>query len=263
MNVTEIILEHTANEFITEIAIDSKEFCLDKSHFFNYPKQIVYHFNQLGYRDQEWHGDISNGIWCVGDSFTVGLGQPFEEIWPQLVQKKLGQKTFNMSMNGASNDWIARRIQFILDNFEPSLLLVQWSYTHRRENSNTMLSDEARAGHFSKELEMELEYINHLPKTKQLDRITVLDNLDIENCLHNIMSISNEHNVNIIHSFVPEFFNPLTDPQASIYSVLEKHNINFFPAQEQLDFARDGFHYDILTATHYADQYVSKIKTLS
>ena len=71
----------------------------------------------------------------------------------------------------------------------------------------------------------------------------------------------NKHNIKIIHSFVPEFFNPQTDPNVSIYSVLTTHHINFFPAQEQVDFARDGFHYDIKTATQYADKYVEQLQT--
>jgi len=250
MNITEIILEHTVDEFSSEFAIDSKQFCLDKPHFFNYSKSIFYHFNQLGYRDHEWDGDVSNGIWCIGDSFTVGLGQPFEEIWPQLVQEKLGQKTFNMSMNGASNDWIARRIQYILDNFEPSLLLVQWSYLHRRENSNTILSDEARALHFDQKM------------ISDIREVAVLDNEDVENCLKNILSISNTNNVRIIHSFIPNFFNTDSNLSEPIYKTLVDNNIEFFPAQEQVDFARDHFHYDILTATSYAEQYVNKIKTL-
>ena len=259
MNIDEIILTRLANKTCTEFGIDSVEQCWNRSHFKNYSKSVIYKFNQMGYRDEEWPKILNKNIWCVGDSFTVGLGQPLEETWPQLVQQRLGKRIINVSMNGASNDWIARRTQFILDNFDPSVIFIQWSYTHRREDKNTDLCDEDRANHFSKELELEMELLNGLPKTEQINRIAVLDKLDVDNCLQNIFSISNKNNVTIVHSFVPEFFNPQTNPQIEIYDVLLKKNLKFFPAQEQIDFARDGFHYDVLTATKYAEQYVNLI----
>ena len=261
MNIDEIKLTQLINKCCTTFGIDSVEHCWNKLHFKNYSKNVIYKFNQMGYRDEEWPNTLNNDIWAVGDSFTLGLGQPFEETWVNIVQKKINQRVINVSMNGASNDWIARRTQFILDNCNPAVILIQWSYTHRREDKNTALDDEDRANHFSKDLETELELLTQLSNTEQLDRLMLLDNLDIENCLQNIMSISNKHNIKIIHSFVPEFFNPQTDPNVSIYSVLTTHHINFFPAQEQVDFARDGFHYDIKTATQYADKYVEQLQT--
>ena len=55
---------------------DNPDQALDKKHFreFNYP--VEYCYNSRGYRDQEWPADLSNAIWCIGDSFTVGIGSP-------------------------------------------------------------------------------------------------------------------------------------------------------------------------------------------
>ena len=113
----EFILSTTANGFETTCGIDSLEHCLNLGYFRSYAKNIVYAYNSLGYRDEEWPSDLINHVWCVGDSFTVGLGQPYDETWPKLVEKQIGNRIINVSMNGASNDWISRRVQSIIDNF--------------------------------------------------------------------------------------------------------------------------------------------------
>ena len=71
--------------------MDTLEECQDKDHYLSYTKDISYRYNSRGFRDHEWPEDLSDVVWCVGDSFTVGIGQPFEETWPQLLGKKLGK----------------------------------------------------------------------------------------------------------------------------------------------------------------------------
>jgi len=246
MNLDQIKLQKTVDEFLTEVGIDSLNLCKDPIHFKNYSKIVIYKFNQMGYRDDEWPENILGNIWAVGDSFTVGLGQPVEETWSKIVEKQLDKRVINVAMNGASNSWITRRIQFILDNFNPAAILVQWSYLHRRENSDNTLPDEDRALHFDVKL----------IKTKE--DVTVLNQIDAQHLLDNIHSIQNKNNVKIIHSFIPKFYNNDANLALPIYKELENNNINFFPELKQIDFARDGFHYDILTATRYAEWYVKK-----
>lgn len=121
--------------------------CRDKQHFINYQYNIDYAFNSRGFRDSEWPQSIEelqSAIWCIGDSFTVGLGQPFDHIWPQVLSKAAGQRTVNVSMEGASNDWIFRKVQDIMRDIKPKHLILMWSYTHRRESSDRDKSDEAR-----------------------------------------------------------------------------------------------------------------------
>jgi hypothetical protein len=251
MNLDPIKLQRTVDEFVIEVGIDSLELCKDPIHFKNYSKNVIYKFNQLGYRDEEWPDDISGNIWAVGDSFTVGLGQPVEETWCKLVEKRLNNRVINVSMNGASNSWIARRIQFILDNFNPTAILVQWSYLHRREHPDNTLLDEDRALHFDVKL----------IKTKE--DVTALNQLDVQHLLSNIRSIQNKNNVTIIHSFIPKFYNNDAKLAEPIYKELEDNNVDFFPELEQLDYARDCFHYDIITATQYAETYIKKLQERS
>ena len=56
--------------------MDSPDLCLDSKHFKSYPYSVSYQYNSRGYRDHEWPDDLQNAVWCIGDSFTVGIGSP-------------------------------------------------------------------------------------------------------------------------------------------------------------------------------------------
>jgi predicted RNA-binding protein with EMAP domain len=47
-------------------------------------------------------------------------------------------------MDGASNKWIARKVIEILKIIKPKLIVIQWSYIHRDELNDSILSDEDR-----------------------------------------------------------------------------------------------------------------------
>jgi hypothetical protein len=211
--INELQLTETSNHMCMFLGIDSLQLCADKRHFASYPKFVVYQFNNMGYRDEEWPEDLTNKIWCVGDSFTVGLGQPYEEIWPQIIQSKINKRTINVSVNGASNDWIARRVKYIAENFQPEAILVQWSYLHRRELADTTLTDEQRA-------------IWHDTK----------DTKDLENFIKNFDAVC-KLNANIVHSFVPLFcdFTAIEQLHTEIYRHLDESHVKYFTALEHLD----------------------------
>jgi len=237
INLDEIILTRTADEFTTTLGIDSFAHCQDKDHYNSYTRFIVYKFNELGYRDEEWPEDIDNCVWAIGDSFTVGIGQPFEETWPQLVQTRLQSRVINISMNGASATWIARRAKFIIDNFNPKTILIQWSYVHRREDPDASKPDEDRA----------------MP----VDRS---DTADFENLTANIMLVESiKLSTTVVHSFIPKFFDGENDLDKAtvLYNMLDANNILYFPPPDQADVARDGYHYDIITATQYTNSYIN------
>lgn len=114
--------------------LDQKENCIDPDHYDRYPWPVTYQYNSRGYRDQEWPSDLQNAIWCFGDSFTVGLGSPQTHTWCHCLQQRSGQRVINISMDGASNNWIARKIQELLTEIVPRTIVIQWSYAHRRES---------------------------------------------------------------------------------------------------------------------------------
>lgn len=143
----DLYLPSRCNQHWQYSGIDSPEHCRDKTHFAQYPFAVDYRYNNRGFRDQEWPNsveELQQAIWCVGDSFTVGLGQPFEHIWPQMLQQVLRQRTINVSMDGASNSWIARRARQILTEVQPRVMIIMWSYACRTESSDHTAHDEAR-----------------------------------------------------------------------------------------------------------------------
>ena len=100
MILPDFILPSRQNQVWDKSGIDSYEECKDKKHFKSYPYAVDYDYNSRGFRDSEWPEDIdqlTHAIWCVGDSFTEGLGSPAEHAWPFLLQNQTNLKpTSNM-----------------------------------------------------------------------------------------------------------------------------------------------------------------------
>jgi hypothetical protein len=205
--------------------IDCPALCLDKEHFRNYPKKISYKYNTNGFRDHEWPTDLSDVIWCVGDSFTVGIGQPFEETWPNLLQKKLNKRCLNLGEDGCSNDTMALRIKEICKLHNPKLIVVMWSYLARRRRNNKDV------GH---------------------DKNDFGDDMDLLNFSKNF-KIANESSTNILNLLIPFAFD-------GIDSLKEKYkDLIIIP---QLDYARDRYHFDIMTSEYVTELIKKKIQTI-
>lgn len=97
---------------------------------------IYYSFNSRGYRDHEWPNEgLEHCDWCLGDSLTLGLGVPFAQTWPQALQRETGVRTINVSMAGASNQWLHRKVSYLLSHVRPQRIFVLWTWLHRREKS--------------------------------------------------------------------------------------------------------------------------------
>jgi hypothetical protein len=221
-------LKKYTNKFELTSGLDSLELCLSKSHFLRFPREISYQYNRLGYRDNEWPFDLTNQLWCLGDSFTQGLGQPFDEIWPQVLERELNQRTINVSMNGASNDWIARRAEYILTNFNPKSIFIVWSYTHRREDPDTSKLDEDRTLNFD-----------------------VADFDDLQNLKNNIDKVSAaDTNLCTIHSIVPR-----ASRLSKKIIAHQFEGLKFFHPPEMVDRARDFHHFGRRTAEMIAKEF--------
>ena len=215
---------------------DTLEECFDREHFNSYEKEIYYSYNSKGFRDQEWPEDLSEVIWCVGDSFTVGLGQPFEETWPQLLQKKLGKRCLNIGEAGCSNDMIQLRVNEI-KKYKPYLIIVMWSYPWRR------LVDGKNVHYDMKDFGGEK---------------------DMDNFLTNYHLCGND--TKIIHSIIPtkwSFDKTLTSTYAKMWEkVLEKKNINDMIVFPQVDHARDHLHFDIKTSEIAVNLIIEKLNNI-
>ena len=244
MNHSSLQLPYLINESFQYSSLDSLKNCLDKNHFKNYTKNISYDYNSRGFRGAEWptEGKLKDCIWCLGDSFTVGIGQPIEETWHYLLQQKTNTRTINISMDGASNTWIARKAKYILKEISPATIVIQWSYTARRELDDASLSDIERRRHYS-----EKDIL-----------IDASDNKDFIKCFLDVET--HKGNTDVVHTFIPHwsispgiylFENSNFIKLLFKYHGLYANDIKLTTDSTQLDYARDGHHYDIKTSSKY------------
>ena len=292
MILPDIILHSRVNKRWSESGIDSLAKCLDKQHFRNFTQHhdVNYVYNSRGFRDDEWPTtikELKKCIWCFGDSFTVGLGSALSNTWVNILQQQSGIRCINISMDGASNKWISRKIQDVIRTIAPTNIVVQWSYFNRDELPNANLSDEDRRlhPHANEETVIEefLRFKSHvaslppcvvhtfIPRASVVDAFYYIDITAMERSRDNIRD---ESWGNI----------PLTVPQLFMLSPAirtELSNIAFNGINEykrlkhcvylpsilqriikcnapikiipQIDMARDSHHYDVLTANKYVE----------
>lgn len=92
-----------------------------------------YIFNELGFR-----GDSPKKkglkIMSVGCSHTEGIGVHDRQTWSHYLSRMIPNGVdLNLGISGRSNDYIARSILTWVDELKPSIVLVMYTYPHRRE----------------------------------------------------------------------------------------------------------------------------------
>ena len=292
MILPNLILVIRANCCWTESGIDTLSRCRDKKRFHAYPDRVEYRYNSRGFRDAEWPEDLKSAIWCVGDSFTAGIGSAYENIWPQKLSALTGRRTVNVAMDGASNNWIAQRVKEISEHINPDNIVVMWSSVERREKP----VDESRNKFFQQfyndvkdpswptcptadefntlplvirqELAKDHSIGLHLRISEDLESVEVinLDELRIvqliaeqdehmsnfENCVNLLKDVKS----NLICSFIPDFAEEIYQDdyvKACCYGQM-------LPKVKKLDLARDGHHFDKITSQWIAEQIVPLLK---
>lgn len=258
--------------------MDSIEYCRDRKHFESFPYHVEYLYNSRGYRDQEWPEsmtELQQSIWCLGDSFTVGIGSPREHTWSHMLLKATGQRTINVSMDGASNNWIARKAQQVIQHIQPRFMVIHWSYTSRREQDVEIVIEAAwkkfydsvkdsswpdcQYKDFDKlpiRIQKEITELHHWSLPVVTDEARILHHVrstieeDIDNtvtCVEKVNQVAKS--TLVIHSFIPKFV-----PKRDSGVVESKIAGSVIPELKQLDWARDGHHYDTLTSNYFVDQ---------
>ena len=290
MILPDLVLSSRQNQIWSESGMDSLELCKNKRHFKSYPHQVEYRYNSRGFRDVEWPNNIDelkNAIWCVGDSFTIGLGAPVEHTWPCILQKRLGIKTINVSMDGASNTWISRKSKDILQIINPKTLIIHWSYLNRREISDDEIwnkhADESIQEVYGMICEPNWPTCNTMQEFKNLPthiqekilplwskpyytdeerRRTDMES-SLEQDLQNLVvcitdTIKNNKNSRIVHSFIPEFaqHKKSADLQMILDQISADLDIEVIKYFSKLDLDRDYHHYDVITANYFVDQLI-------
>jgi hypothetical protein len=285
MILPDFVLPSQINQTWQYTGIDDPDQCLDKKHFESYPHDITYNYNSRGFRDAEWPDnpeELQSAIWCVGDSFTVGLGSPLEHTWVYQLSKQLNRRTINVSMDGASNMWIARKSLDIVNKIKPAHLIIQWSYVTRRESTKKDAL-ERYWPEFYKDVAdpswppaCSVHNIDQLPKKileeiyqihgwqdmhnisderRKLHMINCTVEDDIRNTLDCIESLSQAKSTQIVHSFIPNFV--LKTHQGVVESQI---NGLVIPEILRLDIARDGHHYDIATSQEVVRQMLQYLR---
>jgi len=276
----DLVLQTRINQQWNTSGIDSLDNCLNKQHFLKYPHAVEYHYNSRGFRDSEWPDsvkELKNAIWCVGDSFTVGIGSPYEFTWPQVLAKATGRRCINVSMDGASNTWISRRAQQIIKEVSPKQMVVLWSYIHRRESPDIDLPDEARRLQSEKsnsDLDDLKNFINCYTNLKNCTANTSIFNGIIPcsgfadydymaQCWHNIKD-----------SLWPEFLPTTLAEFSQLPSYIKQETTDIFSNNEleswftrndfcnhnqlielsNFDYARDYHHFDRVTSEFFVKQ---------
>jgi hypothetical protein len=284
MILPELVILSRVNQTFAESGLDSLTQCPDKDHFINYPYKVEYCYNSRGFRDQEWPesiDDLQNSIWCIGDSFTAGIGSPLLHTWPQVLQQNIKKRVINVSMDGASNEWIARRTLDIANRIQPKHIIIMWSYFHRREDPDSRLTDEARRIEYAKttandDIENFLNCINQVKRNTQSQIIhfcipgvvAVVDQVsDITRSWNNFKGddwpqnppVTIEEMEKLPNWVIRElkykfnYYNKLKDLLSTLESadVVSKINGLYIPVL-QIDRARDYHHFDLLTSQQVA-----------
>jgi hypothetical protein len=280
MILPDVVLPSRINQRWTNTGIDTVERCRDPELFRSYPYPVEYKYNSRGFRDDEWPDELDQAIWCMGDSFTVGVGSSRPHTWPWILQQRTGSRCINVSMDGASNNWIARQAAKILQHVAPQTMIIHWSYLHRREGLKH-ISNEVKTSflwHYENVRAPEwprvtdIEQFGLLPADIQQELMTQHDQnwrqgvqdedlrlwhigtdlqQDIDNtqqCLDLVESINDR--TKIIHSFIPDF---AVGHEQDFYNKLRTSHI-VVPHFQPLDLARDGHHYDIKTCRYFVQQ---------
>lgn len=225
-----LMLPQWANLNCNESGIDCLNACKNKNWFLNYPFDISYSYNTRGFRDEEWPTEnLENNIWCIGDSFTVGLGSPINHTWVKVLENKSQIRTINISMDGASNHWITNKALKIFKEVSPKNVVIMFSYLHRRQLPNN-LPDIQRRLRFIKYETFEDDLIN------------------FKWCIESIEK--HKSNTNVIYLAVPYYV--ANENKKDVNVTLP----NFLGEVEILDYARDYHHFDLKTSESIVERII-------
>ena len=286
MILPNLILPIRANRYWEESGIDTLEKCHDKQRFLQYPDKIEYRYNSRGFRDAEWPNNLQSAIWCIGDSFTAGIGTTYEHTWPQKLSTITGRRIVNVSMDGASNNWIAQRVLEISQHINPENIVIMWSYVERREKlikeiANKILqkfyndikdsnwpacpdinefntlpikirqelaSDHLISPHMRISSDLEsIEIVN----LDELRIVQVVEDISVhldnfKNCINLLKDVKS----NLIYSFIPDF----AEKNHQLEYVDACYHNRIIPLFDKLDLGRDGHHFDRMTSQWVAEQ---------
>lgn len=97
---------------------------------------FTYSLNEFGYRGHHPLVSAQKKILVCGCSFTFGIGLPYEQVWPQIVEDNIAySKVINLALGGESCDYVTRIIYKTIDLIKPDAVMVLWPPAYRYELS--------------------------------------------------------------------------------------------------------------------------------
>ena len=96
---------------------------------------VTYTFNSHGFRGEDLDVLAKYKVLIVGDSHTFGVGLDDTQTWTHQFKTILPIKTnvINLSIAGASMDYISRALLQSIDTIKPNVVIVCYTYDCRRE----------------------------------------------------------------------------------------------------------------------------------
>lgn len=126
-----VLCANTEEEFIN--SDDKKHFDINsrdpvyyeyfKQHGWLEPRAITYKINSHGFRCDEFDTDLDSLV-ALGCSFTMGIGLPLQDTWPQLVGKALNLKPYTLAWGGSSADTCFRLAEYWIPRLKPKLVVM-------------------------------------------------------------------------------------------------------------------------------------------
>lgn len=191
-------------------------------NFLLYPYPISYKINSRGFRDSEWPSDLSNVVWCLGDSVTLGHNIPFEHTWPSILQTKTNIRCVNLGIVGASNELLTKMTLQILREYSPKNIVIMWVFFTRR----------------------------HKDPWNFIDFESLDDDVNLKNFIECYHKVNNsDFSCNIINLLMTDQPKTLL-PQSISQNIFHTNKV---------DYGRDLFHFDYKTAEIYVEHILSKL----
>jgi len=117
---------------------DSRENYLARGNRDFSEESIGYEFNSLGYRGPELErADGEAAVLFLGDSFTAGIGLPWEGVWTTLLVERLALlwgkpvRQFNLAWPATSCDYPPMMVHQTVELLNPQAVFVLWTLRAR------------------------------------------------------------------------------------------------------------------------------------
>lgn len=133
--------------------LDSKENYNLSPHPY-YSKGFTYKFNKQGYRCDDFNLNDKYKILTIGCSVSFGLGLPIQETYPYIICNNLSKttncdiKNYNLSVCGASMDYISRTLFQTIDIIKPNYVILFFPdksrFEYYEENNSVLINSNSK-----------------------------------------------------------------------------------------------------------------------